>query len=62
MFSKGQIIFATLFVLVFIFAMVLSYKKDKKLHDKNYKGAKWVGVAFIIFITILFVIKYLLKN
>lgn len=62
MFSTGQLIFAGLFVIVFSVIIILSYKKDKKLHLKNFKGVKWVGIFFIIFLIILFYIKYLLKN
>lgn len=62
MFSTGQIVFAALFAVTFFIIIVLMYKKDLKLHQKNYKGVKWVGIFFIIFIIILFCIKYLLKN
>ncbi len=62
MFSTGQLIFASLFAIGFITIMVFSYKKDKKLHSKNYKGVKWIVAAFIVFIIILFCMKYLLKN
>src|SRR5690606_9826559 len=62
MFSKGQLIFAGLFAIVFAMVIFLSYKKDKKLHLKNYKGVKWVGLSFIIFVIILFIIRTLLKN
>ncbi len=62
MFSTGQLIFAALFVVAFTIFVILSYKKDKKLHEKNYQGVKWVGIIFIIFILILFIIKYLFKN
>ncbi|MEY8021283.1 hypothetical protein AB8P51_10650 [Muriicola sp. SD30] len=62
MFSTGQLIFAALFVVFFTVVIVFSYRKDKKLHNKNYKGVKWVGIVFILFIIFLFTIKYLLKN
>ncbi len=62
MFSKGQLIFAGLFAIVFAVVIILTYKKDKKLHLKNYKGVKWVGLSFIIFVIILFIIRTLLKN
>ncbi len=62
MFSNGQIVFALLFIVVFAIIVFYSYRKDKKLHLKNYKGVKWVGISFIIFLVILFCIKYLLKN
>ncbi|RDY60919.1 hypothetical protein DX873_01710 [Flagellimonas nanhaiensis] len=62
MFSTGQLIFAALFAIVFIGVMVLSYKKDKKMHKKNYKGVIWILISFAAFIIILFVIKHFLKN
>lgn len=61
MFSTGQIIFALLFTIAFIPIIVLSYKKDKKTHSKNYKGVTWVAMAFVVFILILFVLKYFLN-
>jgi len=62
MFSTGQLIFAVAFIVVFAAAISYTYIKDKKLHQKNYKGVKWVGIFFIIFIIILFIIKFLTKN
>ena len=62
MFSTGQAIFAVLFVIAFVIAMVLVYRKDRTLHAKNYKGVKWVLIAFIGFVIFLFLVKYLLKN
>ena len=62
MFSNGQLIFAVLFDISFLGIIIYSYKKDKKLHNKNYKGVKWVGILFIIFILILFFIKYMIKT
>ncbi|WP_047415992.1 hypothetical protein [Cellulophaga sp. Hel_I_12] len=62
MFSTGQLIFAALFFIAFVIIIFLQYKKDKNLHSKNYKGVKWIGLGFIIFIITLFVIKILLKN
>lgn len=62
MFSTGQLIFAAFFILAFSIVLVLSYKKDKNLHRKNYKGVKWVGIVFVLFVIILFGLKYLLKN
>ncbi len=54
MFSSGQLIFAILFVLVFVTVMVFTYSKDKKLHKKNYQGVKWVLLSFAFFVIFLF--------
>jgi len=62
MFSTGQLIFAVLFVIAFTLLMIISYRKDKILHQKFYKGSWLILVGFIIFISILFLIKYNLKN
>ncbi|WP_293289730.1 hypothetical protein [Allomuricauda sp.] len=62
MFSTGQLIFAALFFIAFVVIISLSYRKDKKLHKKNYKGVIWILISFITFIIILFIIKFFLKN
>ena len=62
MFSTGQMIFAIIFLVFFVAIIIFSYGKDKNIHAKNYKGVKWVGIFFIIFIIILFCIKFLIKN
>ena len=62
MFSTGQLIFAGLFVVVFAYVIYRTYRKDRKLHAKNYKGVFWVGLFFVIFIVILFALKQFLKN
>lgn len=62
MFSSGQLIFALLFIIAFVATISFTYRKDKKLHKKNYKGVKWVLISFMTFIAILFLIKNFLKN
>ena len=62
MFSSGQLIFGGLFAAVFLTIIVISYRKDLKLHQKNYKGVKWVALFFAVFLIILFMIKFFLKN
>ncbi|MDC6362670.1 hypothetical protein EZV76_06445 [Flagellimonas alvinocaridis] len=62
MFSSGQLIFALLFIIAFVAIISFTYRKDKKLHKKNYKGVKWVLISFMTFIAILFLIKNFLKN
>ena len=61
MFTKGQLFFAIFFVVAFVAIMIFSYRKDRKLHKKEYKGSKWVLIGFFAFVALLFVIKYLLK-
>ena len=62
MFSKGQVIFAILFAVTFLIIIVRSYRKDRNLHQKNFKGVRWVAFGFITFVIILFIIKYMLNN
>lgn len=62
MFTQGQMIFAGIFAVVFIIVMIVSYKRDIKIHKKQYKGSLWVLLGFIIFITFLLVVKNLSKN
>jgi len=53
-FSKGQLIFALLFLVAFIVFMVFSYRKDKG-SDKNYfKGTYKIIVTIIVVSTLLF--------
>ena len=61
MFSTGQTIFVIFFVLVFTGLLILSYRKDKKLHKKYYKGSIWILIGFIAFIILLFLLKDWLK-
>ncbi len=61
MFSTGQWIFAICFLIAFTLIIIFTYTKDKKLHAKNFRGVKWVGIFFILFIIILFCIKFFFK-
>ncbi len=61
MFSTGKIAFIIFFIILFIAAMIWSYRKDIKLHKKEYKGSFWVLIGFIAFVLLLFVIKLVLK-
>jgi hypothetical protein len=61
MFTQGQWIFAAFFVIAFISIMIISYKGDKKLHKKHYKGSIFVLLGFLAFVIILFIMKILLK-
>ena len=62
MFSQGQLIFAVIFFVSFVIAMVYAYRKDKVLHKKFYRGNYKVLIGFIVFIGLLFVIKLYLKH
>ncbi len=62
MFTTGQLVFAILFFIVFVFVMIYSYRGDKKLHKKQYKGSLWILVGFIAFIIFLLAIKTYLKD
>ncbi len=62
MFSKGQLIFALLFFISFVIAMVFAYRKDLKTHQIFYKGNYKILIAFFLFIAILFVIKIYFKR
>jgi len=62
MFTSGQLIFALISIIVFIIIMVYSYRGDKKLHQKYYKGSIWVLVGFILFIVLLVLMKTYLKK
>tara|TARA_R110000850_G_C9996309_1_gene468283 strand:+ start:7929 stop:8117 length:189 start_codon:yes stop_codon:yes gene_type:complete len=62
MFTSGQWVVAIIFVIAFVILMIYSYRKDKALHKKHYKGAFWVLVGFIGFILFLFFIKFFIKG
>lgn len=51
MFSTGKLLFALCFVLVFIGAMVWSYRKDATLNNIHFKGAS-KGLLLIILIIV----------
>ncbi len=62
MFSKGQLIFACLFVVAFVIAAIYSYRKDLKIHKTFYKGNYKILIGFGVFIGILFLIKVFFKR
>lgn len=62
MFSTGQLVFAVLFFVVFVIVMIFSYRGDKKLHKKYYKGSFWILLGFIAFILFLLAVKTYLKK
>lgn len=62
MFSQGQLIFAGIFVVVFIALITYSYRKDKPIHAKFYKNTSAILFLFFLFIALLFGIKTFLKH
>ncbi|WP_299395628.1 hypothetical protein [uncultured Gelidibacter sp.] len=60
MFTNGQLIFGGLFAFVFAIVLVYTYRKDLKLHRKHYKGSLWILLAFIAFIVMISVVKYII--
>ena len=58
MFSKGQLIFAILFFVSFVVAMVWAYRKDKAINTILYKDSyKVIFVVIIVFILLFGVVK-----
>jgi cytochrome bd-type quinol oxidase subunit 1 len=62
MFTTGQWAFAAIFFVCFVIAAYFAYGKDKALHQKVYKGSYKILIAFLFFIVLLFVIKYVRKH
>lgn len=62
MFSQGQLIFAVIFVVVFVISAVFVYRKDAALHKVFYAGSYRILIGFLVFIALLFVIKFYLKK
>lgn len=62
MFSQGQLIFALCFLIAFVIVMIFAYRKDLALHKIFYKGNYKVLIVFMLFIAILFVIKFYFKR
>jgi heme/copper-type cytochrome/quinol oxidase subunit 2 len=57
MFSKGQLIFAIGFVIAFTVFVVWSYQKDQKKNPTYFKGSFWVLIGFIVFVSLLLLLK-----
>jgi len=58
MFSKGQLIFAGLFIIAFTILMIWSYRKDLKIHKKYYKNTFIVVIAVFLIIAIFTLITF----
>ena len=62
MFTKGQLIFAIIFVIIFTVVIIDSYKKDVRFLKNTYKGVRWVLIGFIVFFSILVILKKLVND
>ncbi len=62
MFSKGQLIFAGVFAIIFAIIMVWSYKKDVKLHQFYYKKVWVVALGIIIAIALFAILTFALHE
>ena len=58
MFTKGQLIFAALFVVIFTITMVWSYRKDIKIHKKQYKNTFIILIGVFLVIAIFTLITF----
>lgn len=61
MFTKGQLIFAIFFIIIFTITIIISYKIDNVYLKKTYKGVVWVLVGFIVFFSLLLILKKLVN-
>lgn len=61
MFTKGQLIFAIFFVIIFTITIIISYRIDNVYLKKTYKGVVWVLVGFIVFFSLLVILKKLVN-
>lgn len=62
MFTTGQWTFAALFFVAFVVTAYFAYKKDKPLHQRVYKGNYKILIGFLLFVALLFVIKFTTKH
>ena len=59
MFTTGRIIFTVAFVLVFVGAIIYSYRKDLKVSRQHYKGSIWILLfILLIFSTLFLIVKF----
>jgi len=58
MFSRGQIIFAIVFFVSFVFGIAYAYKKDKTKNSTLFKGSyKVLLFVLFVFFALFFLVK-----
>ncbi|MCB0481194.1 MAG: hypothetical protein KDC83_07160 [Flavobacteriales bacterium] len=55
-FSKGQIVFMTLFILVFVLGIGWSYWRDRSITNRYYKGSYKVIIYIIAILGTLYLL------
>lgn len=58
--TTGHWIFASVFIVVFLFYLTWSYRKDLKLHKLHYSGSWYILVAIIFSLFAYYVLKQML--
>ena len=61
MFSKGQLIFAILFIIAFTGLITYTYFKDKQIHKIYYKKTYIILLIFILFIATIAIYSNLFR-
>lgn len=56
MFTKGRIIFAILFFIVFVVLMIYAYRKDLRINRSQFPKSYKILLVIILIISILFFI------
>ncbi len=57
MFSTGQLLFAIFFVVGFTTLTIWSYRKDRAKNPVYFRGSTWVLLGFIVFVSLLVILK-----
>lgn len=61
MFSKGQLILAIIFIIVFSGVITYAYFKDKQIHRLYYKKAYIILLIFLLFIATIAIYSNLFR-
>lgn len=56
MFTTGRIVFCLFFLVSFIFVMIWSYQKEKKINSIHFKKSYKIIIALILFFILQFLI------
>ncbi|PIR14153.1 MAG: hypothetical protein COS42_02660 [Flavobacteriales bacterium CG03_land_8_20_14_0_80_35_15] len=62
MFSSSQILFAKIFVIVFVLFMIILYRKDLKIQRQFYPKVWQVGLSIIVVIVLFTILVFSLHK